>query len=97
MHTILQLEYLKGRYRPLGRTKDRWEVNIRMVLKIFECEVDCIHRGQDRDPTQAHDHSIVPPVSTNGEIFLDNLISRKILLHGVKMLSPTYKFHKLSS
>jgi hypothetical protein len=79
MHTILQLDYLKGRERPLGRTENRWEVNIRMVLKKVECELDCIHLDQDRDPPQAHEHNSVPPVSINGEIFLDDLINYQLL------------------
>jgi hypothetical protein len=80
MHKILQLEYLKGRDRPLGRTGDRWKFNIRMVLKKVDFEdVDCIHVGQDRDLPQAHEHSNVLPVSINGETFLDDLINCQVL------------------
>jgi hypothetical protein len=40
--------------RPLGRTRRRWEDNIKMNLReIGFGGVDCIHLAQDRDRWQA--------------------------------------------
>jgi hypothetical protein len=35
--------------RPLGRTRCRWEDNIKMDLKDVKCGMDWVELGQDRD------------------------------------------------
>jgi hypothetical protein len=54
MHTKLCSENLKGRKRPLGRPRRRWEDNIRMdVRKIVWKFVDWIFVTQDMEHWRA--------------------------------------------
>jgi len=39
MHTVFWLGNLKGRKRPFGRSRPRWD-NIRMVLREMGCGLD---------------------------------------------------------
>jgi hypothetical protein len=48
MHIIFWMENVKG--RELGKTKRRWEDNIKMIPRELDCEVvDWMHLAQDRD------------------------------------------------
>jgi hypothetical protein len=53
MYTKFRSEKSEGR-RPLGRSRRRWEDNIRMDLTEIGCEgVDWVHLAEDRDQWQA--------------------------------------------
>jgi hypothetical protein len=61
---------LEGK-RPLGRTKQRWEDNIRMDLGAIGCGVvDWIHVAQDRDQWWALVNSDEPLDSIKGHHLL---------------------------
>jgi hypothetical protein len=48
------------RKRSLGRSRHRWEDNIRMNLREIRWEiVDCIHIAQDRDQWRALEKTVM--------------------------------------
>jgi hypothetical protein len=54
MHTVFWLENLKGRNRPLGKPRRRWEDNIRIHFREVEWEgLEWINVAQDMDQWRA--------------------------------------------
>jgi hypothetical protein len=75
MHTVFWLENLKGK-RPLGRSRCRWEHNIRMDLREIGWDsVNWMHVAQDRDQWRA----LVNTVSIRCGEFLVQLNECKLL------------------